>query len=144
MMPWFPVHWTPREVKPFFPTTVPPLRPASRSKVKDTVATPVICSIWKEKGTSLPLSVRPGAERDARALPCWAAVTVTWQLAVRPLLAAAVMTALPAFLAVRVPEASTEATDASELDQVTVRLEAFSGRTVACRVVLLPSVRESC
>ena len=70
-------------------------------------------------------------------------VTVTSQVAVFPLpsAAVAVMVAVPALLAVTVPFASTVATAALSLLQVTFLLVALSGVMVAVRVSVFPSVK---
>ena len=57
--------------------------------------------------------------------------TVTTQVLYMPLLAIAVMTAVPAFMAVTLPEADTAATSGLEDSQMTLRSAALDGLSVA-------------
>ena len=70
-------------------------------------------------------------------------VTVTWQVAVLlPSAVVTVMVAVPAFTAVTLP-LSTVATEVSEDFHVTALLVAFAGATVAVKVVVLPSSKDT-
>ena len=89
----------------------------------------------------LPASVQVGSCFGVWVRVPW--VTVTSQVAVFPLSSAAVavMVAVPALMAVTVPSSLTVAMLVSLLSQVTPRLVASSGFTVAIRVSLLFSCK---
>ena len=66
-------------------------------------------------------------------------VTVTVQEALLPLVAVAVMTAVPALMAVTVPFELTDATSGLLEDQITVLSVADAGSTVADSLPVLPA-----
>ena len=69
------------------------------------------------------------------------AATVTVHVAVFPLEEDAVMVAVPALTAVTSPYAETAATDSSDDVHVTVISVAFSGRILAVKVAVSPSIK---
>ena len=123
--------------------TVPLFTVAIVSSELDQVTAAPDASEGVITGVSLPVS--PAAmdivagSSDISVTGITLVVTITSQVADLPP-ALAVMVALPSFMAVTFP-LSTVATDWSELDHVTVLLDALDGLTVAVRLAVSPATR---